>query len=318
MEKPVKLPWLGAMQAFNQNKLLRAAKGSVQAKNLEANMVLTNFLIAGTASGARLELSASLMAGYGADGITKQFWLGAADGKAYFATGNAFLDNNGANYLATASGSGEYIRFISNVASLSKLITEKYVNLSADADVEAWKVLYSDNALAQSTTARIGLQMVADSGLNIANAKLFLEGSYAGGANFLKYTTGTGSLMMIVDGDTGNLTLYNKQGRISQEAWTAVSFEAGWVNYDATTYATAAYFKDSHGVVHLKGLVKNGSIGGNLFTLPALYRPALTEHFPMVSNGLFGYGWVQPNGVVSLQSGSNTWVALNGISFRVA
>ena len=73
------------LSAFNQNQLLRTAKRSVKAKNLQTNMVLTNYLIAGTASGARLELSASLMAGYGSDGVTKQFYFQASDGQAYFA-----------------------------------------------------------------------------------------------------------------------------------------------------------------------------------------------------------------------------------------
>lgn len=40
-----------------------------------------------------------------------------------------------------------------------------------------------------------------------------------------------------------------------QEPWQTPTFQNGWVNYD-TTYNPAGYFKDSLGIVHLRGLVK--------------------------------------------------------------
>jgi hypothetical protein len=54
------------------------------------------------------------------------------------------------------------------------------------------------------------------------------------------------------------------------------SFENSWVNYNSSTYRTAAFYKDPFGVVHIKGLVKSGSSGTTIFTLPPGNRPSLT------------------------------------------
>ena len=67
-------------------------------------------------------------------------------------------------------------------------------------------------------------------------------------------------------------------GIVRQQGWQSVSFQSGWVNYGGS-YNPAGYFKDSLGIVHLRGLVKSGKIGNNqtIFTLPAGYRPANRE-----------------------------------------
>jgi len=49
------------------------------------------------------------------------------------------------------------------------------------------------------------------------------------------------------------------------------SFMNGWVNYD-TTYTETAFRKDALGYVHIKGMIKNGSVGFDyaIFQLPVL------------------------------------------------
>jgi len=51
-------------------------------------------------------------------------------------------------------------------------------------------------------------------------------------------------------------------------------FQNGWDNYTGQpNFATAAFYKDPLGVVHLRGSVDGGT-NGTIFTLPPGYRPA--------------------------------------------
>jgi hypothetical protein len=51
------------------------------------------------------------------------------------------------------------------------------------------------------------------------------------------------------------------------------AFENSWANESPGFESSAAFYKDPFGIVHLKGLVASGALG-NIFTLPAGYRPA--------------------------------------------
>lgn len=108
----------------------------------------------------------------------------------------------------------------------------------------------------------------------------------------------------------------------STPSWTAPTFQNSWTNY-GSEWNTAGYYKDANGVVHLRGLVKSGSIGA-IFTLPSGYRPTATWLFICASNSSAtppGYARVDVNnsGVVSLNTYSansnNGWVSLDGITF---
>lgn len=92
-----------------------------------------------------------------------------------------------------------------------------------------------------------------------------------------------------------------------------------WVNFTgADTPAPARYFKDAFGVVHLSGMVKNGSsLTAVIMNLPAGYRPAYTHYFASVSNDVFARLDVRNSGDVAVgaSSGSTTYVSLDGISF---
>ncbi|MCP4710447.1 MAG: hypothetical protein GY869_17630 [Planctomycetes bacterium] len=60
---------------------------------------------------------------------------------------------------------------------------------------------------------------------------------------------------------------------LEQQSWQTPAFQNSWINY-GSGYNPAQYFKDSMGIVHLRGLVKNVTLGQTVFTLPAGYRPA--------------------------------------------
>lgn len=101
-----------------------------------------------------------------------------------------------------------------------------------------------------------------------------------------------------------------------QEALHSVTFQNGWVNSGGAD-APAQYYIDTMGIVHIQGLIKNGTIGTVAFTLPAGYRPALSQGFCCMSSGATAaYVRVVNDGTVSIVTGNNAWVTLNGITFR--
>jgi hypothetical protein len=100
----------------------------------------------------------------------------------------------------------------------------------------------------------------------------------------------------------------------SQGTWIAPTLINGWQDYGADYNATE-YFRDSNGIVHLRGLVKNGTLGLTVFTLPVGYRPVARELHVCNSAGAFGRVDVFANGDVIIQTGGPGWVALDGITF---
>lgn len=102
------------------------------------------------------------------------------------------------------------------------------------------------------------------------------------------------------------------------ETFIAPTLLNSWVNFDATTYNAAGFYKDSAGIVHLRGTVKSGVVGSAIFTLPAGYRPVREEIFACSTNNTIGRLDVAPTGDVTLPTGSNVYASLDGITFRAA
>jgi len=94
------------------------------------------------------------------------------------------------------------------------------------------------------------------------------------------------------------------------------AFSNSWVNYDIAVFRAAAFCKDALGFVHLRGVIKTGTVGTVAFTLPAGYRPAILEELVCISNGTIGRIEVDGTGTVKPGTPSNSaWVALDGITF---
>ena len=100
-----------------------------------------------------------------------------------------------------------------------------------------------------------------------------------------------------------------------QQDWLTPTMLNGWVNY-GSGLATCQYMKDSSGFVHLKGLVKNGTMNTSVFTLPVGYRPLDILHIGTASNNAYGQSEVYPSGDVWLDRGSNVWVSLSNVIFK--
>ena len=86
-------------------------------------------------------------------------------------------------------------------------------------------------------------------------------------------------------------------------------------------FSPTGYFKDSMGIVHLRGVAMDYSSTSNvIFTLPEGYRPAYRElHVVITASATLGRIDIISNGNVTLQAGaSGTSVSLDGITFRAA
>lgn len=110
----------------------------------------------------------------------------------------------------------------------------------------------------------------------------------------------------------GNLKV---SGKIIQEDWAQASLINGWENY-GDPYNPAGYFLDKIGVVHLRGLVKNGGMNTSIFNLPFGYRPQYRELYNVMSaNGASRCDILTTGEVIAL-SGGSAWFSLDGITFR--
>ncbi|MEE9430690.1 MAG: hypothetical protein V3V16_06585 [Melioribacteraceae bacterium] len=149
------------------------------------------------------------------------------------------------------------------------------------------------------------------------------SGTFASGV----YAVATGSLGVGIfatspylagkfDGDVeinGNVEI---NGTLGQEYWTAPSLLNSWTNYNAGFNPTA-YFKDSNGIVHLRGMIKSGASGTVIFTLPNGYRPQYHEVHSTISFGTNAARWdILANGDVKMIVGSSSYFSLDGITFR--
>ncbi len=109
---------------------------------------------------------------------------------------------------------------------------------------------------------------------------------------------------------------------VDQQAWIAPTLTNSWANFDAANYSPAGYFKDTLGIVHLRGAVKSGTIGQAIFTLPVGYRPPKIEWHPAISSSpstlTLSLVTVSSDGQVIASAGANTWFSLDGITFRAA
>ena len=102
----------------------------------------------------------------------------------------------------------------------------------------------------------------------------------------------------------------------AMDPWIAPTFLNGWINY-GSVYNPAGYFREA-GIVYLRGLVKSGTIGLSVFTLPAGYRPEFRELFVATSNAALGRCDITVAGAVLASVGNNNWFSLDGITFRAS
>jgi len=100
-----------------------------------------------------------------------------------------------------------------------------------------------------------------------------------------------------------------------QEAWQNATLTNGWVHFGGA-YANVSYMKDSLGFVHLRGIMKSGTMGQVAFTLPVGYRPGAQIYQISASNGSVAICDIAASGTVTPQVGTNPSYSVDGITFR--
>lgn len=103
------------------------------------------------------------------------------------------------------------------------------------------------------------------------------------------------------------------QSAISPPNWTVPTFKNSWEKFTSGTIV--GYTKDAQGFVRLRGLVKSGTIGTEIFTLPVGYRPPTETWFVVMSNLSWGLLYISSAGDVVAHTGSNGSFSLDGICF---
>src|SRR5580765_296207 len=91
-------------------------------------------------------------------------------------------------------------------------------------------------------------------------------------------------------------------------AWTNVTaFLNGWVAYAGLR---APRYRKIGDIVYVEGLVRNGTVGAAAFIMPTGFRSNDSYTIACVSNSLFGYISVNPDGSIVPQVGASAWFSL--------
>ncbi|WP_373779853.1 BppU family phage baseplate upper protein [Jeotgalibaca porci] len=114
---------------------------------------------------------------------------------------------------------------------------------------------------------------------------------------------------------TATQTALNLKANKVQEDWFVPTLTNGWVAWSEDL--TPGYYKDEFGIVHLKGVVKNGVLGDSVFTLPSLYRPSKNKYFITCGDSNFSLVNVIITGQIQFTIPSGTgFRSLDGITFK--
>lgn len=124
-----------------------------------------------------------------------------------------------------------------------------------------------------SVTNKFAMQVQSVSGSytptgNQGDGYLVVLSSYNGAAYSNKLLIDSAGLIT-PSGYTSSTGSYTSTTTVSP-SWQNATLLNSWTNVSPTT---AGYFKDCLGFVHLRGAVKSGTDGANIFTLPAGFRP---------------------------------------------
>lgn len=111
-------------------------------------------------------------------------------------------------------------------------------------------------------------------------------------------------------------TEVEKKANRKQEDWITPTLLNGWTDFGGV-YESVGYMKDEFGFVHIRGMIKGGTVGQIAFMLPEGYKPLKSQYHTCISADVVRILNVQRNGtVLTSPLASNAWITLNGISFK--
>ena len=158
----------------------------------------------------------------------------------------------------------------------------------------------------QGTAGEAGTIRIGDSN----QSRAFLAGVHG-------VTTGlSGALQVVVDsnGQLGTSSGTSAPPPAGQEDWTPATLQNGWSN-SGNGFSEVAFFKDSMGIVHLRGVLSGGASGQPMLTLPAGYRPEARKAYATYGCPFLE---IKADGTVRDNSAAGGDISLDGVTFRAA
>lgn len=244
-------------------------------------------------------------------------------------SGRVDVAQNGALQFNTGSGgwySLESIRYLAASAPQTRT-TATLLN-----GWENYGGTYSAASYVQDSTGRVSVQGLVRNGTNTNETTIFSLpaslnpplrqhiASRSSAFSYLLLGTSPSGVMATGTGSPSYLSInmsYIPTG--ASVTWANLALQNSWVNYGGI-YSTAQYTKTSDGVVHLKGLIRNGTTpyGTLLATLPAGFRPSGRLILSSANNANFGRIDITAAGQIYYMNNitpSNAWLSLDGMSF---
>jgi hypothetical protein len=110
---------------------------------------------------------------------------------------------------------------------------------------------------------------------------------------------------------------WKTEAATSPYAWVNYTTQNGWTNYD-NNYTFPAAKNDKYGVVHVRGLVKNGTAtsGTQVMALGSNQRPSMRMVYPAGTSAGSGRVDVLTDGTIVIMAGANGFLGLEQIMFR--
>lgn len=219
--------------------------------------------------------------------------------------------------LVASMGAGEaYVQgYYVTPASQNHTFTlskDTYVDLKTDGTYVYTEVNNSNAAPAMTTNT--------DGTFAIRVAKVITSATAV--TTVQQYGWDAGTSFNSLAGTTGNPIYPNSPFNLSVEGVIYPTLVNSWVNHaiSGDVWAFAGYWKDIFGVVHLQGLIKNGTSPATVFTLPVGFRPKDSQIFTGIATAGTARIDVTAAGLVQVAAyqatGSNGYVSLAGITFR--
>jgi len=192
---------------------------------------------------------------------------------------------------------------------------------------------YSPMSYLQDNVGRVHIQGLMNIGTNTSGATLFTMPAGLYPPQFTHITArssvfntagiynSNGNVVTYGNGYSGYLSINTDYLPASYSGWNTLTLSAGWSQYppDSVTYSSHQYTKTADGVVHLKGLIKGGSVatGTIITTLPPNCRPEYRGIFFGTSLYNLYRIDIENNGNVIINGGSpsSTWLSLDNIRF---
>lgn len=98
--------------------------------------------------------------------------------------------------------------------------------------------------------------------------------------------------------------------------WIPLTLANTWVTFSAA-YPTPSVMRDANGFVHLRGVIKNGTVNTTtaMFILPEGFRPGQRRFIGTISNGAAGAIEISNNGACVAYVGNTAYVSLDTVTF---